>query len=171
MDQIDSRQRLRRRPGQQFGGIAGEQPDVADVVSFDLRQDFRHAVDVGLAADEAGIGKGERFGDKMLAAAEADLEPDIVDGGSNSPARSAGRGRDVERKPRQQMIDQVGLVLAQLVALAPPEERAVPVRGRVVAGRAIMIVGIAGCDAHRSVWYSRWNSRARGSIDEMYSCS
>ncbi len=78
MDQINSRQRLRRRPSQQFGGIAREQPDVADVVGFDLRQDLRHAVDVGLAADEAEIGKGERFGDQMFAAAESDLEPDSV---------------------------------------------------------------------------------------------
>ena len=79
MDQVDSRQRLRRRPGHQFGGIAREQPDVADVVRLDLRQDLRHAVDVGLAADEAGIRKGERFGDQMLAAAEPDFEPDMVD--------------------------------------------------------------------------------------------
>ena len=79
MDQIDTNKRLRRRPGHQFGGVAREQPDVADIVRLDLRQDFRHAVDVGLAADEAGIGKGERFGDQMLAAAEPDFEPDIVD--------------------------------------------------------------------------------------------
>ncbi len=69
------------------------------------------------------------------------------------------------------MFDQIGLVRAELVALAPAEERAVRVRGRVVAGRGVVIGRIAGCDAHRSVWYSRYNSRARGSIDEMYSCS
>ena len=80
-------QRLRRRPGQQFGGVAGEQADVADIVRFDLRQDLRHAVDIGLAADEAGLRKGARFGDQMLAAAEADLEPDIVE-----PARSNSLG-------------------------------------------------------------------------------
>ena len=111
----------------------------------------------------------------MLAAAEPDFEPDMLDRrveqlGETGRARSG----DVERKARQQLLDQVGLVRAQLVALAPPEERAVPVRGIVVAGSRSSesrIVGIAGCDAHRSVWYSRYNSRARGSIDEMYICS
>ena len=58
MDQIDPRQRVRRRPRQQFGGVAGEQADIADVVGLDLRQDLRHAVDIGFAADEAGVGKG-----------------------------------------------------------------------------------------------------------------
>ena len=69
------------------------------------------------------------------------------------------------------MFDQIGLVRAQPVSLAPAEERTVRVRGRVVAGQGVMIGRIAGCDGHRSVWYSRYNSRARGSIDEMYICS
>jgi len=36
MNQIDPRQRAWRRPCQQLGGIAGEQPDVADAMGFDL---------------------------------------------------------------------------------------------------------------------------------------
>ena len=102
MDQVDPRQRMRRRPCQQFGGIAREQPDVADAVGFDLRQDLGHAVDIGLAADEAGARKGARFRDQMLAAAESDFEPDVVDrrrrtgrrdrAGAGSPMSSASRG-------------------------------------------------------------------------------
>src|SRR6266576_645291 len=49
-------------------GGARKQPDVADVVRLDLRQDFCHAVDIGLAADEADVRKRARFGDQMLAA-------------------------------------------------------------------------------------------------------
>ena len=71
---------------------------------------------------------------------------------------------------RQQIVDQVGLVDAELVALAAAEERAVRMRRRAVVRRRIAIVGLAGRD-HRSVWYSRCSSRARGSIDEMYICS
>src|SRR5712671_7937773 len=41
MDQIDPRQRMWWQPRQQLGGIAGEEPDVADVVRLDLRQDLR----------------------------------------------------------------------------------------------------------------------------------
>ena len=95
-------------------------------MGLDLRQDFRHAVDIGLAADEAGLRKGARFGDQMLAAAESDFEPDAFD------RRVEQRGKvgrawaaDIERKPRQQMFDQVGLMQAELVALAPAEKRTV----------------------------------------------
>ena len=68
------------------------------------------------------------------------------------------------------MLDQVGLVRAQLVALAAPEERAVRVLRGAIAGRH-RDLGSRACDAHRSVWYSRYSSRARGSIDEIYICS
>ena len=108
----------------------------------------------------------------MFAAAESDLEPDRVGRRVEQVGEIGWRGAgDVERKARQQMLDQIGLVRAELVALAPAEERTVRVRGRVVAGRGVVIGWIAGGDAHRSVWYSRYNSRARGSIDEMYICS
>ena len=90
MDQIDPRQRLRRRPGQQFGGVAGVEPDIADVVGFDLRQDLRHAVDIGLAADEPDLGKCLRFGDQMLAAAKSDFQPDGIGLRLESSVRSSG---------------------------------------------------------------------------------
>ena len=96
---------------------------------FDLRQDLCHAVDIGLAADEARLRKRARFRHQMLAAAEADLEPDIGDAVLEQFCQIAGgAGRDVERKMRQQMIDQLGLVLPELVALAPTEEGALAVR-------------------------------------------
>jgi hypothetical protein len=70
------------------------------------------------------------------------------------------------------MLDQVGLMDTKPVALAPSEERAVGANGFAVPGRGIVVIdGIAGCVAHRSVWYSRCSSRALGSIDEMYICS
>jgi hypothetical protein len=49
------------------------------------------------------------------------------------------------------VFDQIGLVRAQLVALAPPEERAVRASGSAIVGRRIAIVGIAGSYVHRSV--------------------
>src|SRR5262245_39683639 len=99
----------------------------------------------------------------MLAAAKADLEPDIVERPVEDFGKLPGRGRrDVQRQPRQQGLDQVGLIGAQLVALAPAEERALPVR--------MLAVGIEGA-RHRSVWNRRCSSRARGSIEEMYICS
>ena len=132
---------------------------------LDLRQDFCHAVDIGLAADEAGIGKGQRFRDQMFAAAKTDFEPDVFKRRFENIREIFRRGRaDIERQARQQIVDQIGLMRAQLVALAPAEERALSMRVRVLA------VGIGGA-RHRSVWYSRYNSRVRGSIDEIYICS
>ena len=114
---------------------------------LDLRQDLCHAVDVGLAADEAGVRKGQRLGDQMLAAAEADFEPNILERRFKNIRKIFRRRRaDVERKTRQQIVDQVGLMRAQLVALAPAKERALAVR--------VLAVGIGGA-VHRSVWYSR----------------
>ena len=72
---------------------------------------------------------------------------------------------------RQQIVDQVGLMNAELVALAAAEERAARMRRRAVIRRRVAIAGIAWGHRHRSVWYSRYNSRARGSIEEMYICS
>jgi hypothetical protein len=49
------------------------------------------------------------------------------------------------------VLDQVGLVETELVALAPSEKRTVGVIRNAIVGRCIAIGGIAGCDAHRSV--------------------
>jgi hypothetical protein len=49
------------------------------------------------------------------------------------------------------VFDQVGLVRSKLVALAPPEKRTAGMIGSAIVGRCIAIVGIAGCDTHRSV--------------------
>src|ERR1700722_3871134 len=62
----------------------------------------------------------------MLAAAEADFQGDVV-GHVGGPRRErSGRpGAEIERKPRQQTLDQRGLVRPQWMALAPAEEGAV----------------------------------------------
>ncbi|MGC0321747.1 hypothetical protein ABIG06_002376 [Bradyrhizobium sp. USDA 326] len=64
----------------------------------------------------------------MLTAAEADLEPDILGRGIEDVARIRRRLTvDIERKMRQQLLDQPGLVLPEFVALAAPEEGALAV--------------------------------------------
>jgi hypothetical protein len=88
----------------------------------------------------------------MLAATETDFE-------ANDFCRrieqvsEIGRAwlADVERKPRQQMFDQVGLMDAQLVTLAPAEKRTVRVIGCAIVWRWFVIDGIAGYGTHRSV--------------------
>src|SRR5258708_32012941 len=138
-------------------------------MDVDLRQDLGHAVDVGLATDEPEMGKGARFRDQMFAAGESNFEPDFI-GRWVEHVNEIGRAgaSDVERKPRQQMFDQIGLTRAELVALAPPEERTVRVHGNALVGRRIAFRSIARSYTHRLVLYSRCNSRDRGSIEEMY---
>src|ERR1700682_394459 len=145
-----------RRPCQQLGGVAREQPDVADGMGLDLRQDLGHAVDIGFAANEADLWKGAGFGDQMFAAAESDFEPEIIDRHIEQTSEIGGAGlADVERKPRQQVLDQVGLVETELVALAPSEKRTGESSGSAVMGRGIAVgVAMGGTprgDAHRSV--------------------
>jgi hypothetical protein len=89
----------------------------------------------------------------MLAAAESDFKANDVNRRIEQ-LRKIGliRAADVERKPRQQMIDQVGLMGAELVALAPAEERTVRVSGSVIVGQCF---AVAGDDGHRSAdpWF------------------
>ena len=112
-------------------------------------EDLGHAVDVRLAADEAGLRKAQRFRDQMLAAAESDFETDALDCRIEQ-RREVGRtgAADVERQMRQQVLDQVGLMRAELVALAPSEERALRMNRGTIIGWG---VGVAGGVAHRSV--------------------
>jgi hypothetical protein len=108
----------------------------------------------------------------MFAAAKSDFEPDIIERSVEQVSETIRRRRcDIERQMRQQVVDQVGLMDAKLVALAAAEERTAPVRCRAVVGRNAAICGFVGSRYHRSVWYSRYSSRARGSIEEMYICS
>src|ERR1700722_15652914 len=125
MDQVDASERTRWHPAEQFGGVARVKPDVTDLPGLVLRQALGNAVKIWPSADEAGIGKGEGLRDQMFAAAESDFEPDVA-GRPVEQRGKVGRGRDerVGGKPRQQMRDQIGLVNAKLVALAPPKKRA-----------------------------------------------
>jgi hypothetical protein len=49
------------------------------------------------------------------------------------------------------MFDQIGLMRAELVALAPPEQGTAQLRGDAIVGRRIAFRSIAGCNTHRSV--------------------
>jgi hypothetical protein len=75
VNEIDPRQRVWWRPCQQLGGIACEQPDVADGMRFDLRQNLGHAVDVGLAAMKPGLGGASA----IRCSPPEGFESDIVD--------------------------------------------------------------------------------------------
>src|SRR5947208_7552289 len=147
MDQVDPRQRMWWQPRQQLSGFAGEEPDVADVMRLDLCQDLRHAVDVRLATDEADFGEGARFRDQVFAAAESDFEPDFTGPRVEQVSEIARAGAgNVERKPRQQMFDQIGLMHAELVAFAASEQCTARLRDDALVRRGIAFRSIAGCN-------------------------
>ena len=71
--------------------------------------------------------------DQMLAAAEPDLQPHLVDA-AEQRAQIGRRGvLQIERQPRQQRVEQRRLLRPQRMALAPAEEGA----GAIVSGVAI----------------------------------
>src|SRR5262245_56534416 len=102
MDQVDARQRMRPRPGKQVGRVAREQANVGDITGLYLCQDLRHAVDVRLASDEAGVRKRKRLCDEMLAAAESNLKPDVVQRRVKDCCKRRWRGRrNIESQDRK----------------------------------------------------------------------
>ncbi len=100
-------------------------------------------------------GKACASADQMLAAAKADFEPDILDLAVEELGEmlAALPRCDIERQMRQQIVDQVGLVNAELVALAAAEERAARMCRRAVIRRRVAVTDIARDGHHRSVWY------------------
>ena len=149
------------------------QADVADVVRLDLRQDLRHAVDIGLAADEADVRKGLRLRDQMLAAAESDFEPDIVDCRRRTVRRArAGAGVAISSaRCGSRLSIRSAWWMRSLWPLRRPKNEPCACADAPSSGGASRSPVSRGGSHHRSVWYSRYNSRARGSIEEMYICS
>ena len=78
-----------------------------DAAILDCSEQASHSVDEGLAADKADIFMCLGLPEQMLARAEADLEPDIVDGRLEKLGQG-GRRRtaEVEAQTRQQPADQ-----------------------------------------------------------------
>ena len=101
------------------------QPDIGETARRDGGQRLGHAVDERLDADEAGARMLLGFRDQMLAAAESDLEAHRLDGVREQHRRIGRRGIcEVERKARQQRVEQGRLLRPKLVAFAPAEEGA-----------------------------------------------
>jgi len=83
------------------------QADIVDAAGVDLGQRLRHAVDEGLAADEAHAGPRHGLAREVLAAAKTDLEADVIGSTWKQRTKITGSRRaEVEREPRQQGVHQ-----------------------------------------------------------------
>jgi hypothetical protein len=99
--------------------------NIGETAGFDGGQCFCHAVDEGLTANEADARM--RFGlrNQILAAAESDLEPHIVERNREQAHEFARRRHvEVECEARQQIFKQPRLMRTQTMTLAAAEEAA-----------------------------------------------
>ncbi len=101
-------------------------------------ENLRHAVDIGLAADEAGLRKRERFGDQMFAAAESDLRRRIsFDQHTDSEAGSAASAPAISRRDAAADVRSGRPDDREACVLAPSEKRTVT--GGLVRERVFII--------------------------------
>ena len=102
--------------------VVVEDPDIGQTVALDAGQQGCHSIDERLASDHADGGMEADLFRQVLAGAEADLEPDVLDGsrekGREVGGRAANRGGYAQA--RQKIFDQCLAALAQRVAAAPP---------------------------------------------------
>jgi hypothetical protein len=133
IEQIELHNRCGGQPTEKIDRIARIKPDIVMAAGFDQSQDFCHAIDKGLAADETLARMGSGLRNQIFAAAEADFEPDRIDR-RRKQLREIRRRRllESERKPRQQRLHQRSVVRPQRVALTAAEEGAVTKTGGVV---------------------------------------
>src|SRR6185437_13649615 len=97
--------------------------------ALDLAEQLGDAVLEDLAADDADVAMRRRLGGEMLAAAEADLEPDIVHRrGEQRGGIERARRRQRDGEARQQRVDQALLAGMQLPAASASVEDAATAR-------------------------------------------
>ena len=94
--------------------------DRLDAAILDRTEKSAEAIDEGLATDEAHIFVVLGLPEQMLARAEADLEPNLVDGRHEQLGQGGGgSGVQVEAETRQQLADQPLLPRAQRLGFPP----------------------------------------------------
>jgi hypothetical protein len=103
------------------------QSHVRKPFTLDCGERLGHAVDEGFDPQKADCGLTRGLIDEMLAAAKSDFDTDFLDADVKERAQ-IGRCRrcQVERQPRQQCFDQVGLVQPQPLALAAAKKSSRP---------------------------------------------
>ncbi len=111
--------RVLRQRGEEEAGVFGEDADVGEVALSDRRGQAGDAVLEDLAADKSDLGMRLGLGGEVLAAAEANLQPNRLD-------RVREKRRQVDRKGegerRQQRLGKMLLPRAQLAAAAASVE-------------------------------------------------
>ena len=123
IEQVDAGERGRGQPVEQPGGVIVMQADIAEGAVGDRRDRLGHAGDEGLDADEAGAGVGRGVGGQMVAPAEADLEPDVIDRrGEQRRQRGRRRRGEVDGEGRVGVGHEAAAAGGKGLALPPAVE-------------------------------------------------
>src|SRR5690349_20540710 len=93
---------------------------VPNAALLQLAENLEYAVLEWLAPDEADRGVGQGLSDEMLAAAEADLDPDLPHRWTKKRSEAIRSGlRQINRPARQLPAHQQGLARTWLAATSP----------------------------------------------------
>ena len=113
------------QPRHQARGVVEMQTDVLQRPSVDRGERLGHAVDEGLDADERRC-RGRAFACAIIFSPPPKpiSSATSLTGTGNSALARPERDAKIERKPRQQRVEKLGLLRTQLVTLAPAEEGA-----------------------------------------------
>ena len=121
IEDVDPRQGSVGQSGDQRLRFAAADAQVREAAFVDRGAELGDAVDEGLAADEADIRVFSRARGDVLAAAEADLEPELALGRIEQ-GLSALQRREVDFEVGGELGDQPGMIGAQGLALAASVE-------------------------------------------------
>jgi hypothetical protein len=99
-------------------------PEVPEAAVRDAGEDFRHAIDEWLDADESDPGVAFGLRHQMFAAAETRFQPHLRGGVEQSAQVVRRRHSEIERKLRQQLVHQRRLPRLERVSLAAAEKSA-----------------------------------------------
>jgi len=124
IEKVDARKRCRREPGEDVGRIAMMEPDIRCAACGYRGKCLCHAVDEGLDPNEADLRIGLCLGDHVLPAAEADLQPNLLDRIGKQRVESFWMRREIEGELGEQSVEQRRARRSQSVALAPPKDGA-----------------------------------------------
>ena len=125
-----ARDRALGQPVDQQPGVVAEHADVGEAVALDVAEQLDDAVHERLAADQADVGVAARLPGEVLAAAEADLQPNRAHlAGEQRRRRERGVQRPgVDVDAGQQAVDPLALGRAKAPAAPAPVQDAAALR-------------------------------------------
>src|SRR3990172_5543054 len=131
-------------------------PNGLDISIFGGSKQAAEPVDEGIAADKAQLFMVLGLPPQMLAGAEADLEPDVLDRDREQLPQISGSGLlEVEAEKRQELAQQALFPRAQGLALAPAigPERPGLGHGYPLSRLPILLRHARPCAGHPRVFY------------------